>query len=452
MTTINSPITSGKPSYSVDQAAQQLTRSGQSWKDKDGNGTVELTFAFPDTPPSNFVELKVDHGLGGFGQFSALQQAQAVLALQSWADVANLSFTEAPSGGEGHLSFGNYEVGPAGSAAFAYAPGSDPDYDGQSWYLVSDSYDLNSAPGLNNYGRMSLVHEIGHTLGLSHPSDYGANVDQPSYRDAGYVQDTLGYSIMSYFSESNTGQNFVKNGAEHYSSAPLRDDIAAIQKLYGANYSTRADDTVYGFNSNTGRDYLSAQSSADALVFSVWDGGGNDTLDFSGFTQDQEINLRAGSFSDVGGLRGNVSIAHGVTLENAIGGSGHDVLIGNDVANELRGGAGSDILQGGGGADRLWGGEGNDIFVFGAITDSTPQASDRIMDFVSGQDQIDLGRLTQGGGLSFVDAFTGRAGEAVLSRDADTDQGTLAIDFSGQGLADFQVVTVGRMAVTDILV
>ncbi|MFP3632200.1 M10 family metallopeptidase C-terminal domain-containing protein, partial [Burkholderia sp. SIMBA_045] len=88
-------------------------------------------------------------------------------------------------------------------------------------------------------------------------------------------------------------------------------------KLYGANYSTRAGDTTYGFNSNTGRDFYSASSSSDKLVFSVWDGGGNDTLDFSGFTQNQKINLNEASFSDVGGMVGNVSIAQGVTVENA---------------------------------------------------------------------------------------------------------------------------------------
>ncbi|WP_202215004.1 M10 family metallopeptidase C-terminal domain-containing protein, partial [Klebsiella pneumoniae] len=94
-----------------------------------------------------------------------------------------------------------------------------------------------------------------------------------------------------------------------YASAPLLDDIMAIQKLYGANYNIRTDDTVYGFDSNTGRDYYSAQNATDKLIFTVWDGGGNDTLNFSRYKQDQKISLREGDFSDVGGLTGNVSIA-----------------------------------------------------------------------------------------------------------------------------------------------
>lgn len=256
---------------------------------------------------------------------------------------------------------------------------------------------------------------------------------------------------MSYWSESNTNQNFSKGGVEAYSSGPLIDDIAAIQKLYGANYNTRAGDTTYGFNSNTGRDFLSATSSADKLVFSVWDGGGNDTLDFSGFTQNQKINLNETSFSDVGGLVGNVSIAKGVTVENAIGGSGNDLLIGNAAANVLKGGAGNDIIFGGGGADQLWGGSGNDTFVFGASSDSKPGAADKIFDFTSGSDKIDLTGITKGAGLTFVNAFTGHAGDAVLSYASGTNLGTLAVDFSGHGVADFLVTTVGQAAVSDIV-
>ncbi|SEI19685.1 M10 family metallopeptidase C-terminal domain-containing protein [Pseudomonas asplenii] len=471
-------LINGKPSYSVDQSAAQISRSGHTWKDLDKDGKVHLTYAFLDSPPANFVELGVDVGISGFSAFSDVQKAQAKLAMQSWADVANLSFTEAQVGGDGHLSFGNYSAGPSGGSAFAFQPQGEPDYDGQSWYLTGNGYDTNKTPGLNNFGRLTLVHEIGHSLGLSHLGDYDATRGNPSYKDALYVQDTLGFSVMSYWSESNTGQNFTKGGVAAYSSAPLLDDIAAIQKLYGANHDTRADDTVYGFNSNTGRDYLSARSDADALVFSVWDGGGTDTLDFSGFSQDQTINLNEASFSDVGGLVGNVSIAKGVTLENAHGGSGNDLIVGNAADNriiagegedllhggdgadfldggagddQLMGGSGDDILFGGAGADLLSGGEGRDTFVFNAISDSTRYTSDWIMDFVSGQDRIDLSGITQGAGLSFVNTFTGQAGQAVLDYDPHFKDGTLAIDFSGNGVADFRITTIGQMAITDIV-
>ncbi|KPX29087.1 MULTISPECIES: serralysin family metalloprotease [Pseudomonas syringae group] len=437
----------GKPSYSVDQAADYLLRDDAAWADRDGNGTINLTYTFLTAKPAGF-----NNSLGTFSAFNAQQKAQAVLSMQSWADVAKVSFTQAASGGDGHMTFGNYSDGNAGGAAFAYLPSGNSRTDGQSWYLVDNSYKLNTTPDNGNYGRHTLTHEIGHTLGLSHPGDYNAGEGNPSYKDASYAEDTLGYSVMSYWSESNTDQNFVKGGAPAYSSGPQLDDIAAVQQLYGANMSTRAGDTVYGFNSTAGRDFYSATSAASKVVFSVWDGGGKDTLDFSGFTQNQKINLNAASFSDVGGMVGNVSIAKGVVVENAVGGSGNDLLIGNAAANDLKGGAGNDIIYGGAGADSLTGGAGADVFVFGASSDSNRAAQDTIRDFVSGQDKIDVSAISTLSALQFVNAFSGHAGEAILNYNQSSNLGSLAIDFTGQGLGDFLVGTVGQAFATDIVV
>src|SRR5207253_4572011 len=165
----------GKPSFSVDQAATQILRDGASWQDINGSGKIELTYTFLTSPTSNFSGL----GVTGFSQFSALQKAQSVLAMQSWADVANVTFTEAAKGGDGHMTFGNYSGGQEGAAAFAFLPGTEPGYDGQSWYLTGSGYNVNKTPGVNNYGRQTLTHEIGHTLGLSHPGDYNAGEGNP---------------------------------------------------------------------------------------------------------------------------------------------------------------------------------------------------------------------------------------------------------------------------------
>ena len=146
---------------------------------------------------------------------------------------------------------------------------------------------------------------------------------------------------------------------------------------------------------NTGRDFLTATADNGKPVnFTVWDADGNDTLDFSGYSQQQMINLNDGAFSSVGGGTQNVAIARGAIIENAIGGSGRDVIIGNDQDNLLAGNAGSDILYGGTGADHLWGGKDannfTDYFVYLNAKESTVAAFDVIEDFEHGIDKIDL--------------------------------------------------------------
>jgi hypothetical protein len=130
-------------------------------------------------------------------------------------------------------------------------------------------------------------------------------------------------------------------------------DMVAMSKLYGLSTTTRTGDTVYGFNSNAGGIYVA--SGGPTFAYTIIDSGGTDTLDYSGYTVAQRIDLNPDTFSNIGGDTGNVAIARGTIIENAIGGSGADVIIGNSVANVLTGGAGIDTLTGGAGNDTFRG-------------------------------------------------------------------------------------------------
>ena len=133
----------------------------------------------------------------------------------------------------------------------------------------------------------------------------------------------------------------------------------------------------------------------------------------------------------MGGLKGNVSIAAGVTIENAIGGSGNDVIVGNAANNVLKGGAGNDVLFGGGGADELWAVPARipSCSPLPAILHRVLRTDPRLPERI---DKIDLSFFNKEAQSSdfihFVDHFSGAAGEALLSYNASNNVTDLAVN------------------------
>ncbi|HEY9217605.1 MAG TPA: M10 family metallopeptidase C-terminal domain-containing protein [Phenylobacterium sp.] len=356
-----------KDSYTVSEAAWQIIRGEPGWGVLGQSYTV--SYGFRASAPSRMPD-----DTGGFSRFNSNQIAQAELAFAGWSDVAQITFVRQGAGvaGEGAYTdsatilLGNYSSGSDGASAFGYYPG-DPrpsSSSGDVW--VNSTFNSNLSPVTFNYGSHVLVHEIGHTIGLAHPSEYNATsgTSNTYAYQAGYAEDDRQYTVMSYFGEFNTAGNF----GGLYPAAPMLDDIAAAQMLYGANMATRLGDTVYGFNSNAGRPWFEAASTV-RVVFAVWDAGGNDTFDFSGYVSNAKIDLHPGAFSSTGGLAGNIAIAIGADIENAIGGAGADTLIGSDLGNRLLGAAGSDSLTGFAGEDFMRGDLGDDYMVGGDAWD-----------------------------------------------------------------------------------
>ena len=270
-------------------------------------------------------------------------QALAIRALTAWADVSALTFTAVTTGGM--IVFSNTEDG-------AFNGNTTTNGVIQSSTLNVETTWNGGNLNVDSYTYQTFLHEIGHALGLGHGGPYNAEATYDI--DNIYLNDSWAYTVMSYFDQNESGYF----GDFRFVLAPQISDIVAIQDLYGANTTTRSGDTVYGFNSTeaaTVGDVFGSVYNFDnftrAPSLSIYDTGGIDTLDFSGYSQKQKIDLRPESFSDVNGFTGVISIARGVIIENAIGGSGIDTIIGNDASNVLTGNGGNDILDGGEGID-----------------------------------------------------------------------------------------------------
>jgi Ca2+-binding RTX toxin-like protein len=137
------------------------------------------------------------------------------------------------------------------------------------------------------------------------------------------------------------------------------------------------NDTVVGdigvptwFDSGDGDDaFIASDLPGDTFL----GGNGADTVDYSRLNLDLTVDLSQG----IGGAPGFQDALIGV--QNAIGGSGNDVLIGDNNRNILSGGAGNDTITGNGGHDVLIGGSGNDVFF----------AQDKKRDNIFGDDGFD---------------------------------------------------------------
>jgi len=317
--------------------------------------TLSLTFSFPSQ--ASF------YGSGyGSGEpssaFEALNAQQKIAVRESFAMISSytkLTFTEITESASQHADL-RHAMSDLPGTAWGYYPSSDP-AGGDSWYRNSGGgYD---DPVLGNYAYFTFMHEIGHNLGLKHGHDGGA------FGPMTAEHDSHEYSIMTYRSYVGSPGEYYTNETWGGPQSMMISDIAALQHMYGADYTTHSGNTTYRWSPDSGEMFINGigqgTPGGNRIFRTVWDGNGTDTYDLSNYSGGITIDLRPGEWTttsevqlanlgDGNYARGNIANAllfGGDTrslIENAIGSSGDDVIFGNTASNAIDGRDGTDTI------------------------------------------------------------------------------------------------------------
>jgi serralysin len=296
--------------------------------------SVTVSYSFMIAVPSYAKESdRTDFSVFTPEQKTAIRQILTLISEQ-----IGISFQEVADRGSsyGIMRFGNNAQGQTSAGYATYPNTNDRNLAGDVFINNRLAENLsNIVPGTGGWA--TLVHEIGHALGLKHPGNYNAD-EAPSTQADNYLaaaEDTKAVSIMSYIDtpQYQTREFFGVN------------DLLALKYLYGG-LPYNESDTTYTFN----------DMARHALTM-INDTGGVDTIDVSAATVGASIDLTPGVASSIGELAdgtislNNLSLAYDAVIENVIGTAFNDFIKGNSADNTFTSGTGHDTIDGAGGTD-----------------------------------------------------------------------------------------------------
>ncbi len=317
------------------------------------------------------------------GTFSIVSQSLGntiVWAHSQFSAVSNMNFTAVSNTGVSDLTYARADLPDFGG--FGYGPGTSARA-GDAWFDSLQTRFNNIVRG--DAAWMLVLHELGHTLGLKHGHETGGVSNTTMTAD----RDSMEFSVMTYrkyVGADPAGNSGADVGSYSFAQSLMMYDIAALQHMYGADFTTNAGNTYYSFDPTTGEMYIDGvrqgAPGGNRIFLTIWDGNGIDTYNFSNYTTNQTIDLTPGGWSVLSYAQlAQLSVANNIyargnvfnalqyqgdsrsLIENAIGGSGSDIIIGNQANNSLYGSAGNDYLVGATGTNYLDGGTGFDIAI-----------------------------------------------------------------------------------------